>query len=668
MKRIIPVLLALPFLAPAPGLAEIQGELSVGARGTDFADDSSAKFDEYRDMSDGLFGGLDMLVDSDTYILGVSFENPTLDDQSYEVSGNLLGVAKGEIFYDELTHQLYRNTLSPVIGTGGNFLVIPDADNPASRAPLSSWNSLDYSLESKTFGAQATVDPQTPFYFKPSVEHQRKEGIMPWGTIINSDFEVPMPIDYETSNAMLEAGYRGKGTTAVMTAGYSQFDNDNDLLTTFDGVELEEYSTPADNHSYNFSGRLTQRLSAMNLLAVKASYNRNLSEADFSRYLRIVSPSADNEFDGDVSYLRGSAILTTQWDRLLATRLFYRYVNRDNESEEITTITGGTRTNHPYEYDKHQAGVDADYRLSKVNKLSGGYELTFTDQTREDADESLDNLVFAELKNTSMEWVTTKLRLEYLNRSSDSDYSEETLTGDGIIHEFYTPFDYASKDRYKAKLAFDLVPAENLELGLSYGLAYDDYDATMLGLQEDLRHEVYIDASMLLQPKIRLNTYAGYEYTNSDFDSRRYDPGNGYPLVAPFASNYNWNEEFTYDFFAVGGSISIPAMARLELVLNVDYQLVDGNIDFVRAATAGAPLETITNADDYYKTQAGIKCIYKTTDQLSMTLGYAYERSNLDEWKYDNYTYTAGSIYLSGAGTDSDYEAHQVYIMTSYRF
>ena len=218
MKRIIPVLLAVPFFAPAMGLAEIRGELSVGARGTSFEDDSSAKFDEYRDMSDGLFGGLDMLVDSDTYILGVSIENPVLDDQSYELSGNLLGVVKGEIFYDELTHQLYRNTLSPVIGTGGNFLIIPDADNPASVPPLSTWNSLDYSLESKTFGAKATVDPQIAWYFKPAVEHQRKEGIMPWGTVINSGFEVPMPIDYETSNAMIEAGYRGKGTTVVMTS------------------------------------------------------------------------------------------------------------------------------------------------------------------------------------------------------------------------------------------------------------------------------------------------------------------------------------------------------------------------------------------------------------------------------------------------------------------
>jgi MtrB/PioB family decaheme-associated outer membrane protein len=663
MKRMIFILLALPLSAPSLSLAEVRGELNVGARLVDFVDDESAKFDEYRDMSDGLFGSLDMLADSDTHFVGLTVENPALDDQYYELRGGLFGVFKGEIFYDELTHQLSRDALTPAVGIGSNFLVVPVA-----IPPMSTWTEFDYSVDVETLGGQVTIDTNNPFYFKVSADQQRKDGIMPWGFVANSGFELPMPIDYTTYSTMLETGYRSKETTAVFVAGYSHFDNDNEIFSTFNGIDLEEYSTPNDNYSYNFSGRLTQRLSEDNLLAVKLAYNGNASETDFTNFLRIVSPVADNEFDGDVRYFRGSAVLNSQWSDLLDTRLSYSYVDRDNKSDEIIVVGEEIRSGRLFEYDKHQAGLDADYRLSKVNKLTGGYELSYTDRTREDADTTLDNLLFAELKNTSQDWVTSKFRLEYLNRDSDSDFDEETLEGDGLINEYFTRADYASKNRYKAKLEFEANPWDSIGLGLSYGIMFDDYDATMFGLQEDIRHEIYIDANFQLPMKARLNAFTGYEFTESDFDSRRFNPGGANPFAPPDSSNFNWSQETSYDFFVIGGSVNVPVMPKLEMVFNADYQMLDGNIDFVRSAAAGAPLGTVTEADDYYKTQAGIKGIYEVADHWSVTLGYAYEKSNLDDWRYSNYRYATTSFVLSGAGLDRDYETHLGYLMTTYRF
>ena len=668
MKRMILVLLALPIAAPTLGFAEVRGELNAGLRATHFVDDTSAKFDEYRDMSDGLFGTLEVLADSDTYMVDVTVENPALDDQSYKLSGNLLGVIKGQIYYDELTHQLSRNALTPAIGVGSNFLEIPDADIPGAVPAVSAWHSIDYNIESKTLGAGFTVDTQNPFYFKVDFDRQRKEGIMRYGLWNTSDFELPMPVDYTTYNTMLEGGYRSKETTAALNASFSNFENKNDLLATYDGIEYEEYSTPVDNYAYNFSGRLTQRLPMKSLLALKAVFNRNVSEADFSQYIKIASPTSDDTYDGDVRYIRGSAVLTSQLNNMLDTRLFYNYVKRDNQSDEITTKTGGSQTNHLFEYDKNQAGLDADYRLDKANKLSGGYEFTGTDRNREDAEQTLDNLFFAQLKNTSVDWMSAKFRLEYMNRSSDADYDEETLTGDGIIHQFFTPFDYASKNRYKAKMSFDLNPIDILGLGLSYGLVFDDFDATQFGMQQDQRHEIYLDANVILPGKIRLTGYTGYEFTKSEYDARRYNPGGGDPTARPDANNYNWSQETTYDFFVVGGSVNVPVMAQLELVLNADYQMVDGNIDFARAAAAGKPLGTVSEADDYYKVKAGVKGIYKATEQWSFTLGYLYEQSNVEDWVTDNYSYVVGADYLSGAGLDTDYEVHQVYAITTYRF
>lgn len=231
--------MALLIVTPAFASDELHGDLTLGLRTTHFAsDDKSAKYDEYRDMSNGLFGDVNMLFDSEAYYLGLSIENPSLDDQSYEIRGGQFGLGKARVYFDELSHQLSRDALPPLTGIGSNNLTIPDP-----VPPVSAWREFDYRVERKVFGAEVTVDPQqNPFYLKFSMEQQQHEGTMPWGLFNFSDFEVPMPVDYTTNNFMVESGYRSKETTAVLTAGYSVFDNDNDLLTTDDGTDREEYT------------------------------------------------------------------------------------------------------------------------------------------------------------------------------------------------------------------------------------------------------------------------------------------------------------------------------------------------------------------------------------------------------------------------------------------
>jgi MtrB/PioB family decaheme-associated outer membrane protein len=666
MKRMIYIPFTLLIATPSFAADDLHGDITLGLRTTHFASDQkSAKFDEYRDMSNGLFGDVNLLLDREDYYLGLSIENPTLDDESYELRGGQFGLGKARIYYDKLDHQLSRNALTPLGGVGSNVLTVPDP-----IPPVSGWTPIDYEVERKAFGAEFTIDSQeNPLYFKASMEQQRQEGTMPWGATLFSGFEVPMPVDYTTNNFLIESGYRNEKTTAVLTASYSDFENDDDLLSVVDGPDIEEYSTAADNYSYNFGGRLVQRLPNESVLALKASYTRNISEADWDEYTQITSPSGDDDFDGEVEYIRGSAALTSKWSPKFDTRLFYSYVDRNNDSEKITAVDfDGTRSNTLFEYDKNEAGLDANYRLNRTNKLTGGYEFSHVNRNREDADTTTDNLVFAQLKNTSLDWMSTKIRLEYMNRSSDSNYDAAYLADDHQ-NQFFTPYDYASKDRYKGKVAFDFYPTESVVLGLSYALVYDDYDATQLGMQDEQRHEIYVDVSALLPAKIRLNTFAGYEYTKSNFDSRNYtNSDNEDPNGPTTSSNYNWSQETTYDFVVIGSTLTVPVIPPLDLVFSADHQFVDGNIDFARPAIAGDALEDVTDADDYYKTQIGAKGIYQFSDAWTVTLGYLYEKSDLDEWKYTNYELTTSSFDLSGAGLDSDYETHQFYMTTTFSF
>jgi MtrB/PioB family decaheme-associated outer membrane protein len=664
MKRLISITLFL-LLITTPSFAadEVHGDITLGLRTTHYSGgEKSAKYDEYLDKSNGLFGDLNLMFDSEEYYAGLALKNPTLDDQSYELTLRKFGLGKARFYFDELNHQMSKNALTPSTGLGSDYVTTPDV-----VPPVSDWRNFDYNVKRKVYGTEFTIDPtDSPFYGKASVEQQRHEGKMPWGTTLYSGIETAMPVDYTTDNLMLESGYRSKETTAVFTGGFSQFDNANEMVTTVgNGRGIQEYSTPADNYSYNLGGRLVQRLSKKNLLALKTSYTRNISDVNFGGYTSV--DSTKNGYDGDVEYIRAAGALTTQWSTRLDTRLFYSYVDRNNNSDKITTLDNG-RTNHRYEYDKNEAGLDVAYRLNKNNKLSSGYEFSYINQNREDADSSMDNLVFVQLKNTSLDWLSTKIRLEYMNRDTDTDYSAEDLEDSGEIRKYFTPSDYADKDRYKAKLDFGISPPVDwMSLGLSYAFLYNDYDATELGVQSEQRHEYYLDVNFQLPADMRLNTYAGYEFSKNKKKNRQYstDPN---PSGITDSSNFNWNEDTTYDFFVLGGSLSVPVTPKLELVFTADCQWNDGTIDFDRSSAAGDSLATIDDADDYYKTQLGTKGIYQVNDAMSVTLGYFYEKSNLDEWQYNDYEYDTGSFYQTGAYTDSDYETHQFYVTTSYKF
>ena len=64
MKRTVFSLVALAFAVPAS--ATVDGEINLGLRTSHFPDENSAKFAEYRDQSNGLFGDATMTMVSDT--------------------------------------------------------------------------------------------------------------------------------------------------------------------------------------------------------------------------------------------------------------------------------------------------------------------------------------------------------------------------------------------------------------------------------------------------------------------------------------------------------------------------------------------------------------------------------------------------------------------------
>lgn len=647
-------------VVPSAVYGEHDGEIIAGMRATHYASDKkSAKYEEYLDQSDGLISSGWLFYQTDAYRFDASFDTSS----SFDISGNLFGLFKGRINYDNYTHNISNNALSPAGGIGSDYLVVPDALVSANVPPISSWQEFDYKVDRTNFGGEVTVGTDSPFYSRVSYEQQRSDGILPYGTVKFTGFELPMPVDYSTNILSADSGYRDRETALSFGMNYSDFNNGNDILTIFNGTDVQEYSTAPDNYSYTINGALIQQMPLDSLLALDVSYTRNVSEADFDSFATLYRPTPDTDFDGDVTFWQARLAVSRRFGPDLSTKLYYEYIDRNDDSDEAEL--GNSGENNLFNYDKHKAGLDFDYRLNTYNKLHSGYEFTRMNRDRTYVGYSTDNLLYGQWNNTSLDWLEVKLRLEYLKRDADTDFGAATLeTNNDLIYQYFKPYDVASKELYSAKLAFEFYPAERFELGLSYALIYDDYDNDP-GLQDELRHEIYVDANYEWESTSRLSVYVGYEYTDSDLDNR-------WTILASSPPNlvgtYLWGQASTYNFFVIGTSFTVPVIDRVEMVMNVDYQFGDGEISYSPSKVAGENIENLNNADDYYKTQLGVKAIYAVSDSVTLTAGYQFEKANLEEWYYDNYSYTGDFYYLSGAGLDHDYEAHQFYLVWTYRF
>ncbi len=88
----------------------------------------------------------------------------------------------------------------------------------------------------------------------------------------------------------------------------------------------------------------------------------------------------------------------------------------------------------------------------------------------------------------------------------------------------------------------------------------------------------------------------------------------------------------------------------------------------------GLPIN-LNRWDDYTKYGIGFKAIYNATKNLSVSVGYAYERFKYSDDQLDNYQFVVtpgvndpATFLLTGAYKDQSYKANLVFAGVTYKF
>jgi hypothetical protein len=402
---------------------------------------------------------------------------------------------------------------------------------------------------------------------------------------------------------------------------------------------------------------------------------------------------SDSIFHGKIDTQNYNFVLTSNPLSFLNAKIYYKYYDRQNRSNQITTVDplfagGAPFVNQLFDYTKNNIGVDLEWSLPANFQLGTAYAWMMTNRARGDLPKTYDDKYSAELKWTGLDFITPKIGYERLIRTSNVGTLLKEYAGDQTTENAIAPyikrFDAAPLTRNTFKTGLDIYPLPSLSFGIGYKYIYSDYKDTILGLRNIKSHELNMDASYTIGKIAHLNAYFDMELSKDDQFQRVFTVGGANPDGSiQNATNYNWDAKTKDRSYAWGAGMEVYIIPKkLTLTLQYDNIRSDGHIDFTYlTAAALAAGRTNDNIDigswDSYRLNSFLaKLRYTPTKKITFTVGYAYQDYKYTDASFDNYALVNGAFppgnsstaLLTGAYANPNYHSHVGFLAAAYRF
>jgi MtrB/PioB family decaheme-associated outer membrane protein len=675
------------FMAPSVYAEEptLAGEVSLKGLLTNVKG-NDAKFNEYSDLHDGLYGRAKLLYDTDAWWLKANASDIGYDTQNYQLDGGMWGILKSNAFYKEIPHNIGFGARSMFTGVGSGNLSLPPGVDPTDATTWPS--SFNYSTERRQTGGSFSLDVIKPFFFNASATTEQRKGNRPAGVSLDSGnaqaLELPAPVDYRTDILKTELGYAKKPLFLDLYFMYSEFDNKNEILN-FDNFSLGTSDTltlPPDNKYYKVGFKGAVKLPFDSKFSINTGWSQttshtNLLTAD-NLFGLTLTPAT---FNGKIATQNIDVALTSTPVDFLDGTIFYKYYNRDNRSD-MTTQTdqlADVFVNRLFSYQKNEFGGELGFRLPLKFYLSTGYTHSVTNQPLDTLGSTNDDIYSIGLKWKGLNFMSIRTSYERLVRNSDfsqpADQSLANPFNPGINIDGARNLDLADKTRDTVKLNLDLYPTDFLSIGLGYKHKETNYKQLQFGLKSDRRDEITTNVDLMIGTYAQLFGYFDYGLTRRSEDQQDQS----------ISTDALWNlkdKEKYYDFGAGTNIYLVPK--KLTLRLQYDYSKSDGNADLTLSSDAlnnpngnalfgtGANNNNIDipNWDDYTKKSVMAKLIYNVTKKITFAIGYAYEKFTFSDAQLDGYALipTDGGAFLTGAYANQSYKANLYFASVSYKF
>lgn len=656
--------------------------------------DSSAKFNEYRDLRDGVYGSVDLRYDEPKNYLYFKAKDVGYGTQSYDLSGGRWDTFRLNVNYDEIPHHFTYDARTFYTGVGTQQLSYGPGAVPNPNPDT--WNTFDYSVKRKNLGANLRMDLLNPFYLSVSADQQKKAGVYPLGAAGTSPggiaIELPTNVDYRTNSFQVETGYSTKPLFVAVSYLYSQFDNANGVqgfrnpATVNTAAATDYLFLPPENDYWKLGLQGGVKLPFQSKFSMDLATSRATSTARLANsYVDNVSAAASNigiqgltgiglssqDFHGKASTDQYRFVLTSNPVPFLDTKLFYKYYNKSNGSDIIVVTDAGTVMNKLFDYRKDSYGLETGFKLPAHLRLTAAYTYTKTDRARDDLPRNRDNLFDVGLKWTGLGFMSAKVGYEHLDRAADFT---GVSTADAPLDAWIRRFDAAPLRRDSYKTSLEFYPLESLSFNIGYQYKQADYQETILGLTDHNAHEFNADVDWQAHKRLRLSGYFDFEQRILKQLQRT---GTTDPATAPTATQFNWASDARENTFGYGLAADIGIIPeKLSLKLAHNSVKSDGTVDYTYLVqpipVAGRTQDNIdlSARDNYRLSNYVAKATYQLTKALSLSAAYAFEEYSYEDSQYTGYKYylaVAQGGYLTGAYNDPNYHNHVVFLGISLK-
>jgi MtrB/PioB family decaheme-associated outer membrane protein len=306
-------------------------------------------------------------------------------------------------------------------------------------------------------------------------------------------------------------------------------------------------------------------------------------------------------------------------------------------------------SNTPFDLTQNRFKLNADYRGPDTWKFSGGL----------DWDKRERNYIEVVTTTETTLWGRASVQaLENLGLTANLGYGDRNPSTYGVAYWFpaqnplMRKYNVAARKRTTAGARADWAVSETISVGLVADYANDDYNETVIGLNDSDTVNLAADITVALSERTRLTAYAQGEKTTSRQTGSQ-------TFSVP-----DWTGKTKDEFTVLGLGLKHAAIPdKLDIGADLWFSRARSDIS-VQTAVGEPPFPTNKVSRDVFKLYA----TYKLDDKLSLDGSYWYESYTSQDWQLDGVQPDTVYDLLAFGNQSPRYHQNVVRVSMRYRF
>jgi MtrB/PioB family decaheme-associated outer membrane protein len=611
------------------------GEAGVRFFGERPTQKESAKFEEYRDINQGLYLQglwLRFFTPDEKYSGVLSGRQWGLQDQEYHLSFERLGRWELGFDWDQMRHVFSTDARTILNETSRGVYVLP---NP--RPAISTYNngkSIDeISVRWDTAHIYLKLTPTEDTDLVAEYTRIRKDGEKPFGMAFGSPggnaLEVLQPIEQTIHDFRLRGSWATERWQLQAAYTMSIFVNDLDFVRADNPCQptpvpsapcaagdvgtTKQFGTvslPPSNMAHTFSLQGGLNLPLRTRISSNFTYSLRLQNEDFlpqtsTNNLPLTTPSLalpQKSLHGNVQTVLFNLNATSRPLPIPVTfTAKYRFYDLIDGSDVVkftdfivndqNSITAGPTRSERFSYMRQNADLDGRWQVMRplALTLGTGWERWDRSITRE-VPTTDEFFAKAALDVTPAEWLMVRAtylpsfrRMDRYNTSALAQVEENAAPGELGQSYLLRKYDEADRNRQRVDLLVQITPTDTLTFTPTAGYKYDDYIAS--GLNHDANSQGPSEGNSMLGLQTAVSWSAGMDVNWAP--TERFSFATGYVhesifqkqrsrMRPPDDPSLDWISDNTDTIDTYHASVTaklIPSKLDLKLAGNYSYAL-----------------------------------------------------------------------------------------------